>query len=116
MAIFCVLQEQFFAIRTAYFSCWAFLRFSESPRQIIFYIFIFIEWVSIQYLFSNNATIYVPYVKPVIQISYYLWRCHWITTTYAVTDCRDDRSKVISLSADASSLSIPLSSPSKQSL
>ena len=50
----------------------------------------------------------VPYVKPVIPIRY-----HSITTTYVVTDYPDDRSEVISFSADTLSLSIPLSSPSK---
>ena len=36
----------------------------------------------------------------------YFSLCHSITIVSAVTDCSDDRSEVISLSADASSLSI----------
>ena len=59
-------------------------------------------------IFSSNT---VLYIKPVKKITFL---CHSITTS-AVTDCSYDRSEVISLSADALSLSIPLSSPTKHS-
>ena len=59
---------------------------------------------------------YVPYVKPVIQIRYLLVVIQLQQHNYAETDCPDDRLEVISLSVDASSLSIPLSSTFKWSV
>lgn len=59
-----------------------------SPGQIIENIFLFIEYVQWKYIFSNNTTVCVLYVKLVKQISFLF---HSITS---VTNCSDDRSEV----------------------
>ena len=56
-----------------------------SPGQIIENIFFFIEYVQWKYIFSNNTTVCVLYVKPVSFLF------HSITS---VTNCSDDRSEV----------------------
>ena len=62
LAIFCVLRELIFAIRTdcLFLLGINFLRFSESPGQIIDNSFVF-EYVQRKYITSNNTTMCVPY-------------------------------------------------------
>ena len=63
LAIFCVLWELIFAIRTdgLFLLGIIFLRFSESPRQIVDNSFVLIEYVQRKDIISNNTTMCVPY-------------------------------------------------------
>ena len=65
LAIFCVLRELIFAIRTdcLFFQLLGinFLRFSESPGQIIDNSLVLIECVQRKYIISNNTMMGVPY-------------------------------------------------------
>ena len=63
LAIFCVLWELVFAIRTdcLFLLGIIFLRFSESPRQIVDNSFVLNEYVQRKYIISNNTTMCVPY-------------------------------------------------------
>ena len=49
-------------------------------NEAFYFIFVFIEYVQWKYIFSNNTTVCVSYVKPVKQITFL---CHSIAITSA---------------------------------
>ena len=50
-------------------------------NEAFYFIFVFIEYVQWKWIFLNNTTVCVSYVKPVKQITFL---CHSITITSAV--------------------------------
>ena len=75
-----VLTPNFGIGRGINFLQWRFL-VEKKYNEAFYFIFVFIEYVQWKYIFSNNTTVCVSYVKPVKQITF-LW--HSITITSAV--------------------------------
>ena len=73
--VFCV--NYFLWLGQIGFSCWEliFAIFRKYPVLGIDNIFVFVNYVQWKYIFPNNTTVWVPYVKPVIHCIPF---CFWV--------------------------------------